>query len=231
LNKTSELNSSQTNASSDTNSNSVKAFLESFPATTLHNLRASTFANWPLITPSANDMIAAGWSYTNISDRVICIHCDALYHKWTYADKPYEIHRLKSPHCRFFQLSEKNETNNLNANTINAREQITEGTVGVVQSPYSILSNRIMSFEKWPHSEENPLPSIDSFANAGFYYTGKSTNVRCFYCNGALQNWMKNDDPKVEHARWYPQCDYIRQYIGKDLYEAIRRKNKELKGL
>ena len=42
---------------------------------------------------------------------------------------------------------------------------------------------------------------------------------------------MKNDDPKVEHARWYPQCDYIRQYIGKDLYEAIRRKNKELKGL
>jgi hypothetical protein len=46
-----------------------------------------------------------------------------------------------------------------------------------------------------------------------------------------LRNWHATDDPKVEHARWYPLCAYIRQYIGEDLYEAIQRKNRELKGM
>jgi molybdopterin-guanine dinucleotide biosynthesis protein A len=42
---------------------------------------------------------------------------------------------------------------------------------------------------------------------------------------------MGTDDPKVEHGRWYPQCSYIRQYLGEDLYEAIQRKNRELKSI
>ena len=54
--------------------------------------------------------------------------------------------------------------------------------------------------------------------------------MRCFYCNGALRNWQASDDPKVEHARWFPQCAYIRQYIGENLYQAIQRKNREIRG-
>jgi len=62
-------------------------------------------------------------------------------------------------------------------------------------------------------------------------YLGEKTVVRCFYCDGALRNWHATDDPKVEHARWYPLCAYIRQYVGEDLYQAIQRKNRELKGM
>lgn len=232
-NKTSESQSTyiqnKTNISSDNNLNPLKIFLESLSFSTLENLRECTFSNWPLITPSASEMIAAGWSYTNISDRVICVHCEALCHKWTDTDQPYQVHQLKSPHCRFIRLSERNSRNNSNRNTPIATEPTTEAAVGVIQSPYSLWSRRHESFNTWPHSDEHPLPTVESFVDAGFYYTGKLTNVRCFYCNGALQNWMKSDDPKVEHARWYPRCDYIRQYIGKNLYEAIQRKNKELK--
>ena len=54
--------------------------------------------------------------------------------------------------------------------------------------------------------------------------SGDKTTVRCFYCNGALRNWQAGDDPKVEHARWFPQCSYIRQFIGENLYQAIQRK-------
>jgi hypothetical protein len=46
-----------------------------------------------------------------------------------------------------------------------------------------------------------------------------------------LRNWQASDDPKVEHARWFPQCAYIRQFIGENLYQAIQRKNRELRGM
>lgn len=220
----------QRNAPSDT-IDPLKKLLESFSDQTLESLRTYTFSNWPLITPSANEMINAGWAYTNISDRVICVHCNALAHKWTDTDRPYDIHRLQSPNCRFIKSAIKNTTSSSTTNTIITTEPMTEAAVGSVNSVYALATRRYESFQEWPHSEKTPLPSVDAFVAAGFYYTGKATSVRCFYCHGALQNWMATDDPKVEHARWYPGCDYIRQYIGQDLYDAIQRKNKELKGL
>lgn len=62
------------------------------------------------------------------------------------------------------------------------------------------------------------------------FVLGEDTIVRCFYCNGALRRWQPNDEPKIEHARWFPHCAYIRQFIGENLYQAIQRKNRELRG-
>ncbi len=39
-------------------------------------------------------------------------------------------------------------------------------------------------------------------------------NVRCFHCDGGLRNWEEQDDPFVEHARWFPRCSFIRQLRG-----------------
>ena len=44
-----------------------------------------------------------------------------------------------------------------------------------------------------------------------FIYTGNKTIVTCFYCNGSLQNWGANDNPTIEHARWFPHCAYAKQ--------------------
>jgi hypothetical protein len=161
----------------------------------------------------------------------MCIHCDVLYHKWTESDRPYEIHQLKSPQCPFILANEKKERPVSNtASIIITTAPNTQGIAGAVNTAYSQSYRRHESFQNWPHTKENPLPSVESFVDAGFYYTGESKVVRCFYCDGGLRNWESGDDPKVEHARWYPTCAYIRQYIGEDLYQAIQRKNRELKG-
>jgi hypothetical protein len=216
----------------ENNATPQKSFLNSLSDTTIDKLRASTFSNWPLITPNAQDMVIAGWSYTNIADRVICIYCDILYHKWIESDRPYQIHQLKSPQCPFILAHENKIASVPNTTSITiTTEPNTRAAAGAVNTTYSLSCRRHESFKNWPHNKENPLPSIESFVDAGFYYTGENKIVRCFYCDGALRNWESGDDPKVEHARWYPQCAYIRQYIGEDLYEAIQRKNRELKGM
>lgn len=33
--------------------------------------------------------------------------------------------------------------------------------------------------------------------------------TRCFSCGGGLRNWLPGDDPIVEHARFFPECQYI----------------------
>ncbi|CAF1148797.1 unnamed protein product [Rotaria sp. Silwood1] len=205
-------------------------FLNSITRETIDKMRANTFSNWPLITPTAQDMIIAGWSYTNIADRVICVYCKTLFHKWAKTDRPYEIHRLKSPKCPFVLLTEKNSsTSSTTTNITITTQHNTSAIVDALNSTYSLAYRRYETFQNWPHTKENPLPSVQSFVDAGFFYTGEKTIVKCFYCNGALRNWDNGDDPKVEHCRWYPQCAYIRQYVGEDLYQAIQRKSRELK--
>ncbi|UJR30815.1 hypothetical protein I4U23_018333 [Adineta vaga] len=208
---------------------SPKSFLRTLSNIIILQLRSNTFSNWPLITPSAKDMIDAGWSYTNIGDRVICLDCNALFHRWENTDMPYEIHRLKSPRCLFVLSYEKRTINTSPATITITTAPKTQVVVGAANTTYKLACHRHESFKNWPHTEENPLPSIESFVDAGFFYTGEGTIVKCFYCNNALRNWQGSDDPKIEHARWYPECAYIRQYMGEDLYQAIQRKNQQLK--
>ncbi|CAF3366371.1 unnamed protein product, partial [Rotaria socialis] len=37
-----------------------------------------------------------------------------------------------------------------------------------------------------------------------------------------LQNWGTNDNPMIEHARWFPHCAYARQLCGDELYRKIQ---------
>ncbi|CAF1458838.1 unnamed protein product [Adineta steineri] len=212
------------------NENQNKSFLKTLSNEVIDKIRFNTFSNWPLITPAAQDMFLAGWSYTSIADRVICTHCNAIFHKWTELDRPYEIHRLKSPQCQFVLAVEKKEGKTSTSAIRITTEPNTQAAVETANNMYSLAIHRYETFQKnWPHTNENPLPSIESFVDAGFFYTGDQTIVKCFYCKKSLKHWAPTDDPKVEHARWFPECSYIRQYIGEDLFQAIQRKNRELK--
>jgi len=54
----------------------------------------------------------------------------------------------------------------------------------------------------WPnHLKATPR----EIAAAGFFYLGQRDRVKCFCCNGGLQNWHFTDEPWFEHAKWYPQ--------------------------
>ncbi|XP_071157582.1 uncharacterized protein [Mytilus edulis] len=64
---------------------------------------------------------------------------------------------------------------------------------------------RIKSFTGISH--ELP-PSI--LAKAGFFSYGRDNFVRCFHCGGALKDWKSGDDPMSEHAKWFPQCSFVK---------------------
>ena len=52
-------------------------------------------------------------------------------------------------------------------------------------------------------------PSFDKSAEAGFYYTGETDCVRCFWCSLGLNCWGPGDDPWREHARFSPRCPWL----------------------
>jgi hypothetical protein len=66
-------------------------------------VRVRTFIHWPhQASPSSAQMIAAGFSYCNVGDRVICIYCNIICQQWMpNKDDPYEVHKTLSPRCPY----------------------------------------------------------------------------------------------------------------------------------
>lgn len=44
--------------------------------------------------------------------------------------------------------------------------------------------------------------------------------VRCFHCDGGLRHWDPHDDPWTEHARWFPNCSFVKLVKGQDFVTA-----------
>ncbi|KAK3590332.1 hypothetical protein CHS0354_011852 [Potamilus streckersoni] len=89
-----------------------------------------------------------------------------------------------------------------------------------IRSPqYQTFSNRLSTFKNWPnHLTQTPR----ELAHAGFYSLGKDDVVRCFSCDGGLKNWEPEDDPWIEHARWFSDCDYLRHVKGEEFIQLVR---------
>ncbi|CAF3902218.1 unnamed protein product [Rotaria sp. Silwood2] len=205
----------------------------------LQQVRRRTFSHWPHCTvPSSAQMIEAGFFYCNVCDRVICIYCNLICQQWTpYTDDPCELHKTLSPNCIYVRTRLMHP---ITSSIIIVNEDSTTTTTGIPSSisnnlsslqsnvivfrascnrAYSAIPKRHASFATWPNED---LPLVDDLVRAGFFYTGTKTIVTCFYCNGSLQNWGSNDNPMIEHARWFPYCAYAKQLCGNDLYRKIQ---------
>ncbi|CAF1600290.1 unnamed protein product [Didymodactylos carnosus] len=187
-------------------------------------------------------MIDAGFFNCNVGDRVICIYCNVILQQWTTNDgEPSEIHKILSPNCPFAKsilttntssnniriLNETSQQSSLSPSTLTATDFSKTNFIrsneivltAACNLGYIEVTKRHASFNTWP---QEPLPSVESLVKSGFFYTGTKTIVTCFYCNGSLQNWGPNDNPMIEHARWFPHCAYARQLCGDDLYQKIQ---------
>ena len=71
----------------------------------------------------------------------------------------------------------------------------------------------------WPAHRIRATPL--QIVNAGMYYLGERDRVKCWYCNGGLQNWERDDDPIEEHAKWFPLCEFVLQQKGPDYVHQI----------
>ncbi|XP_060700383.1 baculoviral IAP repeat-containing protein 7-like [Hemiscyllium ocellatum] len=78
---------------------------------------------------------------------------------------------------------------------------------------------RLRTFQNWPAGF--PIQP-QQLARAGFFYTGHRDNVKCFHCDGELRNWELGDDPWMEHAKWFPRCEYLLQVKGRDYVNRIQ---------
>lgn len=70
---------------------------------------------------------------------------------------------------------------------------------------YRCESSRLNSFKGWPC----PWMKPERLAAAGFYYTGKEDNVKCFECDVEISKWETDDNPMVDHQRWSRRCRFV----------------------
>ncbi|CAF4254303.1 unnamed protein product, partial [Adineta steineri] len=174
----------------------------------------------------------------NVGDRVICIYCNLICQQWSpNNDDPCEVHKTLRPNCIYVKAKLIRQepgsiliVNDSVAGASPNNQSIPSNSVdqfrcnefvhtAACHTAYTELYKRTASFATWP--TEN-LPPVDDLVRAGFFFSGTKTIVTCFYCNGSLQNWGPNDNPTIEHARWFPQCAYAKQLCGDDLYRKIQ---------
>jgi hypothetical protein len=213
----------------------------------LQQVRRRTFSHWPHRTiPSSAQMIEAGFFNCNVGDRVICIYCNLICQQWTpHTDDPCEVHKTLSPNCIYVKaklirpsassIIIVNESSTIPSNshlpTSNNLDPLRSNEIvftAACNPAYAELPKRHASFATWPN--EN-LPPVDDLVRAGFFYTGTKTIVTCFYCNGSLQNWGPNDNPMIEHARWFPHCAYAKQLCGDEMYRKIQESKRAQQGM
>ena len=84
-----------------------------------------------------------------------------------------------------------------------------------------IESERVETFDDpaWIGSELRA--TAEQLARAGFFFLNVRDRVKCWYCNGGLQNWEYDDDPWYEHAKWFPSCEFLLEKKGHDFVSDI----------
>jgi len=214
-----------------------------FEVNILKQVRKRTFSHWPhRSSPSSSQMIEAGFFNCNVGDRVICIYCNIICQQWTpNTDDPCEVHKTLSPKCPYvLAMSAPSQTSSMmiinehltsdppsdseDANSFRSHALVYTTSCNI---NYIEIRKRYASFATWPN--EN-LPPVDDLVKAGFFFTGTKTIVTCFHCNGSLKNWGPNDNPMIEHARWFPNCAYAKQLCGADLHRKIQELKREQQG-
>uniref|UniRef100_A0A480P436 Baculoviral IAP repeat-containing protein 2 isoform 1 n=1 Tax=Sus scrofa TaxID=9823 RepID=A0A480P436_PIG len=164
--------------------------------------RLLTFQMWPLTFLSPADLAKAGFYYIGPGDRVACFACGGKLSNWEPKDDAMTEHLRHFPNCPFLgnqlQDSSRYTVSNLSMQTYAAR---------------------FKTFCNWPSS----IPvHPEQLASAGFYYMGHSDDVKCFCCDGGLRCWESGDDPWVEHAKWFPRCEYLIRIKGQEFISRVQ---------
>ncbi|WAR07714.1 DIAP2-like protein [Mya arenaria] len=97
------------------------------------------------------------------------------------------------------------------------RREISDSTNTAKYPEYANTRKRHDTFKEWAYSH---IVSSKHLVECGLFHTGVADCVRCFFCGGGMRNWEHGDDPWIEHARWFPHCQYVKQCKGQEFIDT-----------
>ncbi|XP_063175380.1 baculoviral IAP repeat-containing protein 1 [Chroicocephalus ridibundus] len=160
-------------------------------------LSYKSYSSWSL-----TEMAAAGFYHTLVKSSIQCFCCGLVLFTTKVRCTPYEQHKKFCPTCEFVLGKEVG-----NISKYDIRVQKSEKNPAEDSYRYSTEDARLQTFDGWPFYARGTKP--DLLARAGFFFTGKKDTVQCFACGGCLGNWEDGDDPWREHAKWFPECEFL----------------------
>ncbi|XP_066417882.1 baculoviral IAP repeat-containing protein 7 [Molothrus aeneus] len=195
--------------------------------------RLRTFQQWPHTAPvSAQDLVDAGFFYIGPGDEVQCFCCGGVLKDWRPGDYPLIEHVHFFPSCKYIRGENAGNQEMLSLQEIfdTVDGQFLSVLQGIVSEEPAMPNEpeypemvteemRLSTFENWP---QNSSIHPEQLARAGFFYTGRGDVVRCFYCDGGVRSWSLGDDPWREHAKWYPECEFLLHSRGREFVNSVQ---------
>lgn len=201
--------------------------------------RLKTFCNWSSSSkPPPALMSSSGFFNSGMGgDTVRCFQCGVGLRDWTTGDDPLLEHMRNSEKCPFL-LAElgpevmrdmMSDAADDSLEYDKPRSSVTDASSArptslpfpVRTMEFETMEARLKSLKDLP---TNVKQSHLSIAVAGFFFTGRDDLCRCFTCDGGLKNWNPQDDPMEEHAKHFPQCQYIKHVKGDEYIQEVQRK-------
>ncbi|XP_078531419.1 baculoviral IAP repeat-containing protein 1-like [Lissotriton helveticus] len=171
--------------------------------------RLTSFLSLKPLSPwSPTKMASAGFFSTGLKDSIQCFCCGLIFCTTSLGRQPYEDHLKHRPDCKFIQGQEIGNIGKYEVRVQKAEENFVQNS-----EEYGSENARLDSFKQWPFYARID-PGV--LAGAGFFFKGKRDTVECFSCGGCLGNWMEGDDPGKEHAKWFPECRFLKSMKSPD---------------
>ena len=153
--------------------------------------------------------------FTGTSDRTQCAFCAGIIKNWHTGDNPMVSHKNYFSYCKFAQGKQTHnipyaDYSQINSELMNTAllhitasllrgQARTTGFSKATTSRYSLAHDRVQTY-KDGFEKTCPISAM-SLSQAGFYSLRNGDKVKCFWCDGALEQWSIGDDPWQEHAR------------------------------
>ncbi|XP_068104303.1 baculoviral IAP repeat-containing protein 1e-like isoform X2 [Hyperolius riggenbachi] len=166
---------------------------------------------------SPAELASAGFYGTGVGQSIQCFCCGIVICGRSLRKLPEQQHVTFNPTCRFMKGE---DVGNISKYEVRVQSTAPEEAPSAM---FTTEEARLKSFTDWPfYSRIQPK----QLASAGFFYTGRRDTVRCFSCGGCLGNWQEKDDSWKEHAKWFPQCDFLRnQKTPEEITEYVNSYN------
>ena len=160
------------------------------------------------------ERLARGGFFQRRDDgRTQCAYCRIIVDTWVGVESVFDEHAKLALTCPFvlnppeYAFRGEDEAGHQQNLIKHSRPQYSN-----MVSPDA----RLRTFEKW-----TGVVDKHHLVECGLFSLNLNDFTKCFQCGGGLGGWQADDDPWREHARWYPECEFVRLVKGQEYVDAV----------